>query len=150
MRHRIAATHGRRGDCRAASNEPRLTIIAGFQRRNVGKVKFQTQKTPVFRPGSLLSMPNQPEVAFGVSRRSVVLETDMAQRTGLEPATPGVTGRYSNRLNYRCVSLWTCVQLTRLIQPLGFGSRTRRTCFGKYGAADGTRTRDPRRDRPVF
>ncbi len=28
----------------------------------------------------------------------------MAQRTGLEPATPGVTGRYSNRLNYRCVS----------------------------------------------
>ncbi len=39
----------------------------------------------------------------------------MAQRTGLEPATPGVTGRYSNRLNYRCVSLWTCV-LTRLIE----------------------------------
>ncbi len=29
----------------------------------------------------------------------------MAQRTGLEPATPGVTGRYSNRLNYRCVSV---------------------------------------------
>ncbi|CEG52255.1 hypothetical protein PXNS11_230065 [Stutzerimonas xanthomarina] len=29
---------------------------------------------------------------------------DMAQRTGLEPATPGVTGRYSNRLNYRCAS----------------------------------------------
>jgi hypothetical protein len=30
------------------------------------------------------------------------LKRDMAQRTGLEPATPGVTGRYSNRLNYRC------------------------------------------------
>ncbi len=29
---------------------------------------------------------------------------NMAQRTGLEPATPGVTGRYSNRLNYRCAS----------------------------------------------
>ena len=28
----------------------------------------------------------------------------MAQRTGLEPATPGVTGRYSNQLNYRCAS----------------------------------------------
>ena len=26
---------------------------------------------------------------------------DMAERTGLEPATPGVTGRYSNQLNYR-------------------------------------------------
>jgi hypothetical protein len=34
--------------------------------------------------------------------RSVVQIKNMAQRTGLEPATPGVTGRYSNRLNYRC------------------------------------------------
>ncbi len=25
----------------------------------------------------------------------------IAVRTGLEPATPGVTGRYSNQLNYR-------------------------------------------------
>ena len=29
----------------------------------------------------------------------------MAQRTGLEPATPGVTGRYSNQLNYRCTGI---------------------------------------------
>ena len=29
----------------------------------------------------------------------------MAQRTGLEPATPGVTGRYSNRLNYHSEAL---------------------------------------------
>ena len=27
----------------------------------------------------------------------------MAERTGLEPATPCVTGRYSNQLNYRSV-----------------------------------------------
>ena len=27
--------------------------------------------------------------------------SQMAERTGLEPATPGVTGRYSNQLNYR-------------------------------------------------
>ncbi len=26
--------------------------------------------------------------------------TDMASPRGLEPATPGVTGRYSNQLNY--------------------------------------------------
>ena len=25
----------------------------------------------------------------------------VAERTGLEPATPGVTGRYSDQLNYR-------------------------------------------------
>ena len=30
---------------------------------------------------------------------------EMAERTGLEPATPGVTGRYSNQLNYRCAIL---------------------------------------------
>ncbi len=29
----------------------------------------------------------------------------MAEWTGLEPATPGVTGRYSNQLNYH--SAWT-------------------------------------------
>ena len=30
----------------------------------------------------------------------------LAERTGLEPATPGVTGRYSNQLNYH--SLISC------------------------------------------
>ena len=29
----------------------------------------------------------------------------LAERTGLEPATPDVTGRYSNQLNYRSVLL---------------------------------------------
>ena len=30
-----------------------------------------------------------------------LFEYRLAERTGLEPATPGVTGRYSNPLNYR-------------------------------------------------
>ncbi len=30
----------------------------------------------------------------------------LAEWTGLEPATPGVTGRYSNRLNYHSASVW--------------------------------------------
>ncbi len=33
------------------------------------------------------------------------LSRELAERTGLEPATPGVTGRYSNQLNYRSALL---------------------------------------------
>ena len=29
----------------------------------------------------------------------------LAEWTGLEPATPGVTGRYSNQLNYHSIKL---------------------------------------------
>ena len=33
----------------------------------------------------------------------------LAEWTGLEPATPGVTGRYSNQLNYHSMSRdWPC------------------------------------------
>ena len=37
----------------------------------------------------------------------------MAVRTGLEPATPGVTGRYSNQLNYRTNCSDLCVFVKR-------------------------------------
>ena len=33
---------------------------------------------------------------------------ELAERTGLEPATPGVTGRYSNQLNYRSFGTTDC------------------------------------------
>ena len=42
----------------------------------------------------------------------------MAERTGLEPATPGVTGRYSNQLNYRSALVITF----RLIQASQSGA----------------------------
>jgi len=32
--------------------------------------------------------------------------TGLAEWTGLEPATPGVTGRYSNQLNYHSACCW--------------------------------------------
>jgi hypothetical protein len=35
--------------------------------------------------------------------RGRTLSSQLAERTGLEPATPGVTGRYSNQLNYRSI-----------------------------------------------
>src|ERR1022692_1349209 len=34
------------------------------------------------------------------------LRQEMAEWTGLEPATPGVTGRYSNQLNYHSACWW--------------------------------------------
>jgi hypothetical protein len=37
---------------------------------------------------------------------SLILKAKLAERTGLEPATPGVTGRYSNQLNYRSNFCW--------------------------------------------
>ena len=47
--------------------------------------------------------------------RMSVAKPYMAQWTGLEPATPGVTGRYSNRLNYHCASVdFRPVPLTEL------------------------------------
>ena len=43
------------------------------------------------------------ECCPGECGRRTYLSTykEMAEWTGLEPATPGVTGRYSNQLNYR-------------------------------------------------
>ena len=35
----------------------------------------------------------------------------LAEWTGLEPATPGVTGRYSNQLNYHSLVLLHCKKL---------------------------------------
>ena len=38
----------------------------------------------------------------------------MAERTGLEPATSGVTGRHSNQLNYRSSTWWWVLQGSNL------------------------------------
>ncbi|SOY46450.1 conserved hypothetical protein [Cupriavidus taiwanensis] len=55
---------------------------------------------------------------------------ELAEWTGLEPATPGVTGRYSNRLNYHSLvgcrlklaleaTCWTSDYALLLWRPLG-------------------------------
>ena len=44
--------------------------------------------------------PKRVPFLFGMLRLSVPV-SKMADRTGLEPATSGVTGRHSNQLNYR-------------------------------------------------
>ena len=47
----------------------------------------------------------RPEICHwrvaGVAKVGEKSHKGLAERTGLEPATPGVTGRYSNQLNYR-------------------------------------------------
>ena len=50
---------------------------------------------PLF-PCSRSQMPESKK-AFPIGKAFELV----AERTGLEPATPGVTGRYSNQLNYR-------------------------------------------------
>ncbi len=44
-------------------------------------------------------MPSYKQKRYGQTHS----ESKMAEWTGLEPATPGVTGRYSNQLNYHSV-----------------------------------------------
>ena len=49
----------------------------------------------------------------------------LAEWTGLEPATPGVTGRYSNQLNYHSMPLLTAARAAvpsaaNLASPRGF------------------------------
>ena len=46
--------------------------------------------------GTFCPNPCKPLILFKV----------MAEWTGLEPATPGVTGRYSNQLNYHSEVTW--------------------------------------------
>ena len=38
----------------------------------------------------------------------------LAEWTGLEPATPGVTGRYSNQLNYHSMWLRSCMRRSQV------------------------------------
>jgi hypothetical protein len=42
----------------------------------------------------------------------------LAEWTGLEPATPGVTGRYSNQLNYH--SIFAAIAKKRFLQNAFF------------------------------
>ena len=42
----------------------------------------------------------------------------LAEWTGLEPATPGVTGRYSNQLNYHSMRLWRRLRAAQVPQSI--------------------------------
>ena len=54
-------------------------------------------------PFTMLALPHRPacraqkQKSHSFARMALL---NLAEWTGLEPATPGVTGRYSNQLNY--------------------------------------------------
>ncbi len=51
-----------------------------------------------------LGLPRWGRLEGGKKKKpQIFLRLLGAVRTGLEPATPGVTGRYSNQLNYRTI-----------------------------------------------
>src|SRR5438105_9842205 len=67
-------------------------------------------RVPVFRRGRRWSLERR--------RRAAAWELNrLAERTGLEPATPGVTGRYSNQLNYRSIPWWVLTGSNRRHSP---------------------------------
>ena len=76
----------------------------------------------------------------------------VARLTGLEPATPGVTGRYSNQLSYN--RAMDVIYASRYGASIAKFRPTPTNLAFRYleesGAVDGARTRDPRRDRPVL
>jgi hypothetical protein len=62
--------------------------------------------TPARPPHRLAAFPDrrQPKTKCAETREGFGALLFVAEWTGLEPATPGVTGRYSNQLNYH--SAW--------------------------------------------
>ena len=75
-------------------------------------VRLRTEGSEARHPGDLSAdLPriagyseNEKRVAI-LRLQPVDLSTSLAEWTGLEPATPGVTGRYSNQLNYHSASV---------------------------------------------
>ncbi len=57
----------------------------------------------------------------------------MAERTGLEPATSGVTGQHSNQLNYRSAFNLVC-----FLSPEGLRKQRPRLLRGVYEVAERT------------
>ena len=78
----------------AASPPTRSTIVRRFGHEN--------EAVNHRRVGGIAANPTSRKGAEKKKvRRSEPFSLMLAERTGLEPATPGVTGRYSNQLNYR-------------------------------------------------
>src|SRR5512139_3410926 len=89
----------------------RIASSTFFFSRNKHQRGFSRTLRPASRSGAIKLARAGPEIGFpndrtwakctNEKRRTFVrLSLVLAEWTGLEPATPGVTGRYSNQLNY--------------------------------------------------
>ena len=77
----------------------------------------QTREMNHARSNSKFGIRNAHVLVGALADNRIVL----AEWTGLEPATPGVTGRYSNQLNYHSMRLpRRCASATNLASPRGF------------------------------
>ena len=83
------AIHGSDLDCQRAHRQ--CWDSAGRTTRQTGRLLRTMSAEPSFTRLCAICLDS--------SGRNV--SSNLAERTGLEPATPGVTGRYSNQLNYR-------------------------------------------------
>jgi len=67
-------------------------VCPNLRNRCAGRATAEQQNAPSLTKSlGEANKKGEPEVR---------LSLDLAEWTGLEPATPGVTGRYSNQLNY--------------------------------------------------
>ncbi len=72
-----------------------MPLLAAARQKGICERKTKKLRNPeLFDKGAAI-----------VSRRAHRAQSALAERTGLEPATPGVTGRYSNQLNYRSAAV---------------------------------------------
>ena len=64
----------------------------------------------VFMGGRLDAAVVQREIGKEKRAARARFSSMLAEWTGLEPATPGVTGRYSNQLNYHSMMAFTALR----------------------------------------
>src|SRR6202171_1036619 len=78
--------------------------------QNTNTKPMAPSTTPASQPFNLSCIDCSIIPPFHIPRRGQTARAEpqgkMAEWTGLEPATPGVTGRYSNQLNYHSACWW--------------------------------------------
>jgi hypothetical protein len=83
-----------------------------FEKQGVGGYLNSAEGTNAANPVNRYQRKVRPQKQNGPTSMLInpLCKLNLAEWTGLEPATPGVTGRYSNQLNYHS---WQSAPLER-------------------------------------